>query len=90
MENMNDVATLIGSYGVAIVFFLNVMWLVIKYTPKIIEAYKEGNKELVAAVTKVADSISIRLDKLEAKVDDLDDKVDELDVKVDNLGNRKE
>lgn len=70
--------TVVSAVGLPCFLILVIVAGVWKAAPKVLQAYKEGNQEIVVAIKEVAVGLTTRLDKLENKVDELDDKVDNI------------
>lgn len=69
--------TIISAVGLPCFLILVIVAGVWKAAPKVLQAYKEGNTQIVNAIKDVSVCLTSRLDKLETKVDELDDKVDD-------------
>lgn len=75
IDNMTTIISTVGLPCFLILVFVAGVW---KAAPKVLQAYKEGNTDIVNAIKDVSVCLTGRLDKLENKVDELDDKVDNI------------
>ncbi len=85
MENVENITALIVNNGIAVAFFAVVVYGCFKFLPRVIDAYKEGNANIVSAIKEMSTVFSSRIDKLEDKVDTVEDKVDTVEKKVDDI-----
>lgn len=85
MENVENITALIVNNGIAVAFFAVVVYGVFKFLPRFIDAYKEGNANIVNAIKEMSTVFSSRIDKVEDNVKVIEGKVDVVESKVDNI-----
>lgn len=73
--------TLVNTVGVPVMIIVVLIYGVAKLSPKIINAYKECNTNLVNSINKLSESFTQRLEKIEDKVDNIQKAVDNLKEK---------
>ena len=75
---IDNMVTVVSAVGLPCFLILVIVAGIWKAAPKVLQAYKEGNTQIVNAIKDVSVCLTSRLDKLENKVDELDDKVDNI------------
>lgn len=75
---IDSLAQLVGTTGVSVLIVLALIFGIYKGAPKVLEAYKEGNKSIVDAIKELSLSLETRITTLENKVDVIEDKIDDL------------
>ena len=80
----NTLAQLVANLGVPVMIIIVMIIAAWKFAPKLLDAYKEGYKNLVDSINKLSYAFTSRIEKLENKVDDIQETVNELKNEKEN------
>ena len=80
----NTLAQLVANLGVPVMIIIVMIIAAWKFAPKLLDAYKEGNKNLIDSINNLSYAFTSRIEKLENKVDDIQETVNEIKKETEN------
>lgn len=80
--DVSTITTLVGSLGLPVFLVVAAVFAAYKAGPAVLRAYKEGNDNIVSAITKLAVAFETRLSNLETKVDNIKEDVDDIKSEI--------
>ena len=80
----NTLAQLVANLGVPVMIIIVMIIAAWKFVQKLLDAYKEGNKNLIDSINNLSYAFTSRIEKLENKVDDIQETVNEIKKEKEN------